>query len=246
MIDDYLFWATVGVILGGRIGYILFYQIPYQFDAFAANPLMILRIWEGGMSFHGGLIGVGLATCYVCWRHKIKLLRLMDIAACVTPIGLFLGRCANFINAELYGRPTTAPIGMKFPEGYGSGGPPSAFDWATKTWVYNGYEVPRHPSQLYEAFMEGLILFIIIAIAVWGFRALKRPGLVTGIFLIGYAIGRSVAERFRMPDSFVEGLPDWLTMGTVLSIPMVLLGIFLIWRGLKSGEQTAQASPEAG
>ena len=94
--------------------------------------------------------------------------------------------------------------------------------------------------------MEGLILFIIIAIAVWGFRALKRPGLVTGIFLIGYAIGRSVAERFRMPDSFVEGLPDWLTMGTVLSIPMVLLGIFLIWRGLKSGEQTAQASPEAG
>ena len=241
VIDDYLFWATVGVILGGRLGYMFFYQIPYQFDAFAANPLMVLRIWEGGMSFHGGLIGVGLATAYVCWRHKVSLFRMTDIAACVAPVGLFLGRCANFINAELYGRPTDASVGMVFPQGYGAGGPPTAFDWVTKAWVYRGDEVARHPSQLYEALMEGLFLFIVIAIAVWAFRALRRPGMVTGIFLIGYAFGRSVAERFRMPDSFVEGLPDWLTMGTMLSIPMVLLGVFLIWRSLKTDGEASQA-----
>lgn len=234
VIDDFLFWATLGVILGGRIGYMLFYQIPYQFDSLAENPMIALKIWEGGMSFHGGLIGVGLATWHVCRTHKIPLLRMMDIAATATPIGLFLGRCANFINAELYGRPTTSGWGMVFPEGYGSGGPPGAFDWATKEWVYRGDELARHPSQLYEAGLEGLLLFLIIAIAVWGFGALKRPGLVTGMFLLGYAIGRSIAEQFRLPDAFVKGLPDWITMGTILSIPMILLGLFLIWRAMKS------------
>ena len=234
VIDDYLFWATVGVILGGRIGYILFYQIPYQFDSFAADPFMILRIWDGGMAFHGGLIGVGLATWHVCRTHKVPLLRMTDIAAAATPIGLLLGRCANFINAELYGRPTDGPMGMVFPQGYGSGGPPGAFDWASKTWVYAGTEVPRHPSQLYEAGLEGLLLFIVIAILIWGFGALKRPGLVTGIFLVGYAIGRSIAERFRLPDAFVEGLPDWITMGTLLSVPMIALGAFLVWRALRT------------
>ena len=133
VIDDFLFWATLGVILGGRIGYLLFYQIPYQFDALADNPLMALKIWEGGMSFHGGLIGVGLATWHVCRTHKVPLLRMTDIAAAATPIGLLLGRCANFINAELYGRPTDGPMGMIFPEGYGSGGPPGSFATTKRT-----------------------------------------------------------------------------------------------------------------
>ncbi|MAK60356.1 MAG: prolipoprotein diacylglyceryl transferase [Ponticaulis sp.] len=234
VIDDFLFWATLGVILGGRLGYMLFYQIPYQFDAFAANPFMVLRIWEGGMAFHGGLIGVGLATWHVCRTHKVPVLRLADVAAAATPIGLFLGRCANFINAELYGRPTDSAFGMVFPQGYGSGGPPQAFDWESKEWLYRGDEVARHPSQLYEAALEGLLLFIVIAIAIWAFKALSRPGLVSGIFLVGYAIGRSIAERFRLPDAFVEGLPDWMTMGTLLSIPMVLLGLYLVVRAARS------------
>ena len=234
VIDDFLFWATLGVILGGRIGYMLFYQIPYQFDALADNPLLALKIWEGGMSFHGGLIGVGIATWYVCRTHKVPLLRMTDIAAAATPIGLLLGRCANFINAELYGRPTNGPMGMIFPEGHGSGGPPGAFDWATKQWIYSGAEVPRHPSQLYEAGLEGLLLFIIIAIAIWAFGALKRPGICTGIFLLGYAAGRSIAEQFREPDAFVEGLPEWITMGTILSIPMIVLGAYFIWKGIKT------------
>ena len=259
VIDDYLFWATVGVILGGRLGYMFFYQIPYQFDDFAADPFMILRIWDGGMAFHGGLIGVGLATWHVCRTHKIPLLRMTDIAAAATPIGLLLGRCANFINAELYGRPTDGPMGMIFPQGYGSGGPPGAFDWESKSWQYlcdpattpiaertvencsvrltDGSvisEVARHPSQLYEAGLEGLLLFIVLAILIWGFGALKRPGLVTGIFLLGYAAGRSTAEQFRLPDAFVDGLPDWITMGTLLSVPMIALGAFLVWRAVRT------------
>ena len=243
VIDDFLFWATLGVILGGRIGYILFYQIPYQFDAIAQNPLMVLKIWEGGMAFHGGLIGVGLATWHVCRTHKIPLLRMTDIAAAATPIGLMLGRCANFINAELYGRHTSAPVGMIFPEGYGSGGPPQAFDWANQAWVYNGSEMPRHPSQLYEAGLEGFVLFIIIAALIWWFGALKRPGMVTGVFLLGYAIARSIAERFRLPDPFVDGLPDWITMGTLLSIPMILIGLFLILRSNKAQAPATQTEP---
>ena len=271
VIDDYLFWVTLGVILGGRIGYMLFYQIPYQFDEFMADPLMLIRIWDGGMAFHGGLIGVGLATWHVCRMHKVPILRMADIAAAATPIGLLLGRCANFINAELYGRPTDGPMGMIFPQGYGSGGPPQAFDWASKTWQYicdpattplvertvencsvrltDGSivsEVPRHASQLYEAGLEGLLLFIILAIAIWCFKALSRPGLVAGLFLLGYAIGRSIAERFRLPDAFVEGLPDWMTMGTLLSIPMVLLGLFLVFRALKSDGVAPNSPASAG
>lgn len=242
VIDDFLFWATLGVILGGRLGYLLFYQVPYQFDDLAANPMIALKIWEGGMSFHGGLIGVGLATWHVCRTHKVPLLNMTDIAAAATPIGLLLGRCANFINAELYGRPTSSSLGMVFPQGYGAGGPPNAFDWTTKEWVYRGDEVARHPSQLYEAGLEGLLLFIILAIAIWAFGALKRPGLVTGLFLVGYAAGRSFAEQFRLPDAFVEGLPDWLTMGTLLSAPMVLLGLYLIWRSASSGQKTEAAT----
>ncbi|MAI89343.1 MAG: prolipoprotein diacylglyceryl transferase [Hyphomonadaceae bacterium TMED5] len=270
VIDDYLFWATLGVILGGRLGYMFFYQIPYQFDDFAADPMMILRVWDGGMAFHGGLIGVGLATWHVCRTHKIPLLRMTDIAAAATPIGLLLGRCANFINAELYGRPTDSAFGMIFPQGYGSGGPPQAFDWDTKEWQYicdpdlipaaartvencsvrltDGSiisELPRHPSQLYEAGLEGLLLFIVIAIAIWAFGALKRPGLVTGIFLLGYAMGRSIAERFRLPDAFVDGLPDWMTMGTLLSVPMIALGVFLVWRALKSAPPSPTSTAAA-
>lgn len=242
VIDDFLFWATLGVILGGRLGYMLFYQLWFQFEDFARDPFMLIRIWDGGMAFHGGVIGVGLATWHVCRTHKIPLLRLADIAAAATPIGLFLGRCANFINAELYGRPTDGPMGMIFPQGYGSGGPPQPFDWATKEWVYRGDEVARHPSQLYEAALEGFLLFIVLAVAIWAFKALKRPGLVSGMFLVGYAIGRSIAERFRLPDAFVEGFPDWMTMGTLLSIPMVLLGLYLVYRAAK-GPATPPNTP---
>ena len=232
-IDDILFYVTLGVILGGRIGYILFYQLPFQFDSVQRDPWGLLRIWEGGMSFHGGLLGVAIAILLVAKQRGIRLLPLGDIAGVVTPIGLFLGRCANFINAELYGRPTDAPIGMVFPEG-NAGGTPPAYNWNADEWVYTGNEVARHPSQLYEAVLEGLIPAIVISVLVWRFGLLKRPGMAAGLFLLFYGLGRSISEQFRMPDSFTMGaMPDWLTMGQLLSMPMWLGGAFLVWNALR-------------
>ena len=232
-IDDLLFYATLGVILGGRIGYILFYQLPFQFDVVQRDPMSLLRIWEGGMSFHGGLLGVTIAILIIAKQRGIKLMPIADIAGVVTPIGLFLGRCANFINAELYGRPTDAPIGMVFPEGR-AGGTPSAYNWQTHEWVYTGNEVARHPSQLYEATLEGLVPAIIISILVWRFGLLKRPGLAAGLVLLFYGVGRSISEQFREPDSFTWGvMPDWLTMGQLLSLPMWIGGAFLVWNALR-------------
>lgn len=242
-IDDLLFYVTLGVILGGRIGYILFYQLPYQWDQTMADPMSLLRIWEGGMSFHGGLLGVAVAIWLVARQRNVPLLSIGDIAGVVTPIGLFLGRMANFINAELYGRPVPDgnSWGMIFPEGRVPGSTPSAYNWQTGEWVYSGTEVARYPSQVYEAVLEGLIPAIILSIMVWRFKALERPGLIAGLFLLFYAFGRTVSEQFREPDAFVQGLPDWITMGQILSLPMWVGGAWLVWNALKATGATSKA-----
>lgn len=240
-IDDLLFYATLGVILGGRIGYVLFYQIPFQFESVQRDPWSLLRIWEGGMSFHGGLLGVAIALTICARVRGVKLMSVADIAGVVTTIGLFLGRCANFINAELYGRPTDAPIGMIFPQG-NAGGTPSAYDWSANEWVYTGLEVARHPSQLYEATLEGLVPALVISLLVWKFGILKRPGLAAGLFLLFYAAGRTISEQFRMPDTFTVGvMPDWLTMGQLLSLPVWLGGAFLVWNAFRKPPVQASA-----
>jgi phosphatidylglycerol---prolipoprotein diacylglyceryl transferase len=219
-IDDFAFWAMIGILLGGRIGYILFYTLPYEPEKLANDPAFILRMWEGGMSFHGGLIGAAVAVIYTSWSRKLSILRLGDVACAAAPIGLFLGRMANFINGELYGRETTVPWAMRFP----------AYDWNARQWGSTDGVPLVHPSQLYEAALEGLLLFLVLAIAVWKFKTLRRPGFTAGIFLIGYALARTIVENFREPDSFVEGLPAWLTMGMLLSIPMIVIGALLIWQ----------------
>ena len=234
-IDDFAFWAMVGVMAGGRFGYILFYQLPFDPGRLLEDPLFIFKTWEGGMSFHGGLIGVALAMFFVARARKIPLLSLADVAAAATPIGLFLGRIANFINAELYGRPTDAPWAMVFPERYGD------------EWVYAlpdgrsvGSIVAVHPSQLYEAALEGLVLFIILAVAVWTFKALKRPGLVTGLFLLGYGLARTFVENFREPDAHIGFLPGgFITMGMLLSAPMFIGGAWLILRSRNKSDMAA-------
>lgn len=197
-VDNFLPWAVLGVILGGRLGYVLFYQPAL----YAANPLDALKVWEGGMAFHGGALGVIIALMLYAWQQKIPLLRLSDIVCAVVPIGLFLGRVANFINGELFGRPTDQPWGVIFP----AGGP-----------------MLRHPSQLYEAILEGLVLFIIL----WALRrkTLERPGLVTGTFLAGYGAFRLFVEIFREPDAHLGFIIGSASMGQLLSIPMIALGI---------------------
>jgi phosphatidylglycerol:prolipoprotein diacylglycerol transferase len=223
-IDDFVFWLMIGILLGGRFGYILFYTLPFEPEKLAADPAFVLKMWEGGMSFHGGLIGATLAVLWTCFSRRIPLLSLGDIACASAPFGIFLGRIANFINGELYGRETDAPWGMRFP----------VYDWSAREWVYRGDEPLVHPSQLYEAALEGVLLFMILAVAVWRFKALSRPGLVSGIFLAGYAVARTIVEQFREPDPFVEGLPSFLTMGMTLSAPMLILGLWLIARSLRA------------
>jgi phosphatidylglycerol---prolipoprotein diacylglyceryl transferase len=238
--DDLMFWIILAVILGGRLGYILFYMLPHQPEVLAENPMQILRIWEGGLSFHGGMLAVALVLFWFSARRKLNVLQIGDIAGAATPVVVALVRVANFVNAELYGRHTTSSLGMVFPEGYVPGSTPAAYDFAAKKWVYAGTEMARHPSQLYEAVLEGVIPMIIVSVLVWKFNALKRPGLIAGLFLILYGLGRTIAENFREPDSFVSGLPDWLTMGQLLSAPMWLGGIWLVWNALKA-RPSAQA-----
>jgi phosphatidylglycerol---prolipoprotein diacylglyceryl transferase len=202
--DDFVVWITLGIILGGRIGYVLFYNLPH----FAAHPLEIFQIWTGGMSFHGGVTGCIVAVILFAWRRHVPTLSLGDVTCAVAPIGLFLGRIANFINGELWGRPTDVPWAMVFP--------------------YGGPQ-PRHPSQLYEASLEGLALFIVLAVLVRA-GALKRPGVVTAIFFIGYGLARTICEFFREPDvqlGFLWG-SGWLTMGMLLCIPLILAGVVLL------------------
>lgn len=204
-LDDMVVWAVAGIILGGRLGYVLFYKPDYYLH----NPLEILRLWEGGMSFHGGLLGTITAFYLFCRKHKVRFLGLTDLLACAAPIGLFFGRIANFINGELFGRVTDSPFGMVFP--------------------YGG-ELPRHPSQLYEAGFEGLLLFIVM------FTLLKKTGLresegrLSGIFLIGYSLARIICEHFREPDVFLGFLYAGTTMGQLLSLPMLIIGLYLALR----------------
>lgn len=222
-IEDLLTWVIVGVILGGRLGYVLFYQPGYYLN----HPGEILAVWQGGMAFHGGLLGVIVAGLIYTWRHNIPRLSAADIMALGVPPGLLLGRLANFINAELWGRPTSLPWGVAFPTQAAQFCPDVAGICA------------RHPSQLYEAALEGLLLVAVLIWLVWRSGALKTPGLVAGVFFAGYGMARFTVEFVRQPDAqFIsEGNPlglawhvaGWgLTMGQILSIPMILLGIFLV------------------
>ncbi|KFG69270.1 prolipoprotein diacylglyceryl transferase [Microvirga sp. BSC39] len=227
-VDDLIVWVALGVVLGGRVGYVLFYNL----GSYLSQPLEIFAVWRGGMSFHGGFLGAVLAIVLFARSRGLNPLAMLDMAAVVTPIGLFFGRIANFINGELWGRPAPDfPYAVVFPHA----GP-----------------VPRHPSQLYEAFGEGLILFIVMAFAArrFGFR---RPGLLGGIFVLGYALARIVCEFFREPDeqlgflfgSSVQALGGGITMGMLLSIPMALVGagaIVLASRGLTRPRQAVEAA----
>jgi phosphatidylglycerol:prolipoprotein diacylglycerol transferase len=224
--DDLLFWATLGVILGGRVGYVLFYMLPDPVSraALAADPLTVVRIWDGGMAFHGGLIGVALALWWFAHSRRASLLRIGDLAAAATPIGLFFGRIANFVNGELWGRTTDLPWGMKFCndtiQAANMGRCPAGLD-------------PRHPSQLYEAALEGVALFIVLRFATHRFGTLKRPGLTAGIFLLGYGLIRASLEQVREPDAQMpEALQGYVTMGLLLSVPMILIGAWLVRRAL--------------
>ena len=199
-LDDFLFWAMAGVLIGGRLGIVLFYQ-PH---AYFADPISILKIWEGGMSFHGGMLGVASALILFTRQRQIPLFHISDLVACAAPIGLFFGRLANFVNGELWGRVTDSPLGMVFP----TGGPQ-----------------PRHPSQLYEAASEGLILFLLLALLAQQPAIRRRDGLLTGLFLIGYSIARSICELFREPDSYLGFIVGGISMGQILSFPMLLAGL---------------------
>ncbi len=218
-IDDLVLWITIGIIGGGRLGYILFYQPSLIWT----EPLQVFQIWQGGMSFHGGLIGVSLAIWLFARRNKIPLLSLADLVAPVVPIGLFFGRLANFVNGELWGRPTDAPWGVVFP----GAGP-----------------LARHPSQLYEAALEGLALFLLLLWAVHAAKLLRRPGVITGLFLLGYGLARAALENVREPDAFMPNFPLGLTMGMMLSIPMIVAGAYLILRGRRSDPEPARAEPK--
>jgi phosphatidylglycerol:prolipoprotein diacylglycerol transferase len=226
-VDDLILWLTLGVIVGGRLGYILFYMLPVA-DSRAtlmADPLEALRVWHGGMSFHGGAIGVGVAILVFAARQRLSLLALADLVAACVPIGLFFGRIANFINGELWGRVTTAPWGMVFCSPTIATGPDGACVAGLK---------PRHPSQLYEAALEGAVLFLVLRLATHRGGWLARRGAVTGLFLVGYGAFRIALENVRMPDAGLQDLPFGLTVGMMLSAPMVAAGAWLLWRGLKA------------
>ncbi|WP_374763361.1 prolipoprotein diacylglyceryl transferase [Yunchengibacter salinarum] len=203
-VDDLLTWAMLGVIAGGRIGYVLFYNLGHYLD----HPSQILRLWDGGMSFHGGFLGVVLALILFCRKHALALWRVGDRVAVIAPVGLFLGRLANFINGELWGRPSDVPWAMVFPAD------PAA--------------LPRHPSQLYEAGLEGLLLFAVL-IGLYRLTGLARraPGALVGVFVAGYGTARFIVEFFRAPDSHL-GLSLGLSQGQWLSLPMVAVGV-LLW-----------------
>ncbi len=228
--EDLLTWMVFGVILGGRLGFVLFYQPDYYLE----NPVEILKVWRGGMSFHGGFLGVVVGVILFAWRSGLNPLSLGDAVAAAAPMGLFFGRLANFINGELWGRPTALPWGFIFPS--------PAAQLCPEGWTG---VCARHPSQLYEAGLEGLVLFVVIAWAVWLRGWLKRPGRVIGLFLLGYGLARVTVEGFRQADPqflspdnpFGHVLrlgtgPDsfGLTMGQILSLPMVALGVWVLLR----------------
>ena len=218
--DDFVIWITLGIILGGRTGYVLIYNLPF----FAAHPIEIFQLWNGGMSFHGGVIGCAVAIILFALRRRIPVLSLADVTAAVAPIGLCLGRLANFINGELWGRPADVPWAMVFP---------------------NGGPLPRHPSQLYEAALEGIVLFIVLGLLVRA-GALKRPGAVTGAFALGYGIARITCEFFREPDVQLGFLRGGLTMGMLLCIPLMLAGIGVLAFALTRDPGTREPAAKDG
>jgi phosphatidylglycerol:prolipoprotein diacylglycerol transferase len=211
-LDDFILWVTLGIILGGRTGYVLFYNLPF----FLSNPAAILKLWEGGMSFHGGFLGCVAAVMLFALKNNISILSLGDITTAVAPIGIFLGRIANFIKGELWGREADAsvPWRMIFPD--------------------DPLQLFRHPSQLYEAALEGVLLFAMLAVMV-RMGALRRPGLILGSFITVYAFGRIASEFFREPDPQLGFLWGGLTMGMLLSVPMIIVGAILIVRAWRRG-----------
>jgi len=215
--DDYLLWVTLGVILGGRLGYVLFYQPGF----FLENPGAIFQLWEGGMSFHGGALGTAIATIAFCRHQGIPILRFSDVLVCAAPMGLFFGRIANFINGELWGRASDVPWAMVFPA--------------------DPAQVPRHPSQLYEAALEGLVLFGLLNILAFTSRlGPDRPGALAGIFCIGYGAARYLVEFFRAPDPHLGLIGGIMSMGQILSLPLLAAGVWFLWH---ARQQAARSTP---
>ena len=222
--DDLVFYATLGIILGGRIGYVVFYA-PDMF----LHPLRIFRLWDGGMSFHGGVIGTSIGLILFARKHQLNWLRVHDYIACCVPFGLFFGRLANFVNGELWGKPTTAAWGIVF----------------DRTVPFGMVEPARHPSQLYEAGLEGLVLFAILWFAFWRTKARYDPGRLVGLFVLGYGVARFVVEYFREPDSQLRDFAErtGLHMGQWLCVPMVAGGVYLI---ATSAKRRVRVEPIAG
>ncbi len=206
-LDDFVLWAALGVVIGGRLGYVLF----YNFGFYISNPLEIPAVWDGGMSFHGGILGTTVAMILFARKRGIPVWSMFDTIAAGVPIGLGVVRIANFINSELWGRVSDVSWAVYFP---------------------NGGPLPRHPSQLYEAALEGFVLFFVLALLIWKGNKLKAPGFIAGAFVAGYGLSRILVEFFREPDAQLGYLVGgWMTMGMVLSVPMVLLGVWAMWHG---------------
>lgn len=220
-VDDLLFWATFGVVLGGRLGYVLFYKPGYYIEHLDE----VFSLWKGGMSFHGGLIGVILAMTWIARSRRLVLLSVYDLGALATPIGLFLGRMANFVNGELWGRPSDVPWAMVFPA--------------------DPDRLARHPSQLYQGFLEGLCLFAFLWLMRKRTDALARPGEIGGWFCLGYGVARITGEFFREPDRHLGYLLGPITMGMVLSLPLLAVGAVLIWRARKRAALKSAPRPAA-
>ncbi len=218
-VDELLLWVTAGVIIGGRLGHVLFYKSGFYFE----NPMEILAIWKGGMSFHGGLLGTGVAMLIFARRHGVSVWPVMDVVSAAVPIGLFFGRMANFVNGEVVGSKTSMPWGMVFPA------------WGPEA---------RHPAMLYEAALEGIALFLILRYATHSLRSLKLPGLTTGLFLAGYGVFRIFCELFKIVDYRLVHADYPITKGMVYSVPMLILGLWFMHRARsgetsKPGERTA-------
>lgn len=223
-IDSFMVWAVIGIIVGGRLGQVVFYHPGYYLD----HPAEILQVWKGGMAFHGGLLGVILAMILFTRKRGLPLFGFTDLIALVAPVGIGLGRIANFINGEHWGRV-------------------SDVSWAVIFSATGGGDVPRHPSQLYEAVMEGLLLFLLLVWLVHAKKALWRPGLTTGVFLTGYAVARTVAELFREPEVLQATLPFGTTWGQWLSLPMALYGLYLVRKAMAAPKAVEQpASKQSG
>jgi phosphatidylglycerol:prolipoprotein diacylglycerol transferase len=232
--DDLFFYCTLGVIIGGRLGYAAFYTggetgIPSAFTDFSGDGFVswkLLRLWDGGMAFHGGLVGVVVAMAWVSWRDKLNFIRVVDYVSVGVPMGMLLGRLANFINGELWGRPTDVPWAMIFP---------------------GADELPRHPSQLYQAGLEGLVLLIVMMLLFWKTRARYRPGLLAGVFTLGIGISRFVNEFFRQPDAQLADFAarTGLSMGQWLTIPLILTGLIVVLYALRKKPLGAQATQPA-